>query len=158
MLGLTPDVVIMLTIVAAFTQSVVLLFTLIIFYKNLLVLKRHNELTLDRFDYQSKVEKYDLSLKFADWVKSELNEYIPHIKGDIPHLYLTKNEIQVHFTNIAINMVELINEEIVFKTLMLDEIKKLHITLDSLENDNPMVEELKKLIDIDFQSILKNEN
>ncbi len=150
MFGLTPDAVVMLTVVAAFSQSVVLLVTLVVFYKNLTVLKRHNELTLDRFDYQSKVEKYDLSLKFADWVKSELNEYIPHVQGDIPHPYLTKNEIKMHFTNIATNMIKLIGENIVFKSLMVDEIKKLHITLDSLEDGNPMVEELKKLIDIDI--------
>ncbi len=146
MFELTTESVIWLTILAAFSQSVVLGVTLFVFYKNLVVLKKHNELTIKRFTFQSNVEKYDLTLKFADWVKSELSDYLPYVIGDQPHQYLNKDEIKEHFDNIAKNMVHLVNDEIVFKSLMIDEIKKLYITLENIEKDDPMSAQLKSLI------------
>ena len=124
MFGLSPDIVILLTIIAGFSQAVVLTITLYVFYKNLVVLKKHNELTIDRFTFQSNVEKYDLSLKLADWVKSELIDHLPYVVGDVKHEYLTKEDIEEHFENIATVMITLIDDHIVFKSLMTDEIKK----------------------------------
>lgn len=146
MFGLTPDTIILLTVIAAFSQSIVLLVTLIVFYKNLVVLRQHNVLTIERFNFQSDVEKYDLTLKFADWIKSELSDYLPHVDGNVTHGFLSKSEIKEHFNNIAVNTIKLVKTDIVYKSLMIDEIKKLHIILDRLEDDNPMVIELKKLI------------
>lgn len=146
MLEVDPTTIIWLTIIAAFSQSVVLAITLFVFYKNLIVLKKHNELTIQRFTFQSNVEKYDLTLKFADWVKSEHNDYLPYAIGDTKHAHLTKEEIKEHFDNIAKNMVHLINDKIVFKSLMLDEIKKMYLTIESMDKEDPMIIQLKSLI------------
>lgn len=146
MFGLSPDIIILLTIVAAFSQAVVLAFTLYVFYKNLLVLKKHNELTIQRFTFQSNVEKYDLTLKFADWVKSELFDWLPYVLGTVKHEHLTKDEIKEHFDNIADNMIKLIKDEIVFKSLMLDEIKKMSSTLEMIDNDDKHVALLRLLL------------
>ena len=146
MFGLSPDAVVLLTVIAGFSQAAVLTVTLYVFYKNLLVLKKHNELTIDRFTFQSNVEKYDLSLKLADWVKSELADYVPYVMGDAKHEHLTKEEIEDHFENIASVMIDLIDEKTVFKSLMTDEIKKMHITIEQLEGDETIIEALKKLM------------
>lgn len=146
MFGLSPDTIIMLTVVAAFSQATVLAFTLYVFYKNLLVLKKHNELTIDRFTFQSNVEKYDLSLKLADWIKSELSDYIPYLLGDSKHEDLTDGEIEEHFENIAMVMLKLINEKIVFKSLMTDEIKKMCMTIERLKGKEFIIKSLKELI------------
>ena len=146
MFGLSPDLVILLTILAGFSQAIVLTLTLYVFYKNLVVLKKHNELTIDRFTFQSNVEKYDLSLKLADWVKSELSDYVPYVMGDAKHEHLTKEEIEDHFENIAEVMIKLIAEEIVFKSLMTDEIKKMHVTIEQLNGDETIIKTLKKLM------------
>lgn len=147
MLGLSPDAIVLLTVVAGFSQAVVLTITLYIFYRNLLVLKRHNELTIERFTFQSTVEKYDLSLKFADWVKTELQDYIPYIDGDVENGQLTDEEIKEHFDNIAKVMIELIQEKYVFQSLMHDEIKKLTIVLERIDNDDRFVAVLRLLLD-----------
>lgn len=147
MFGLTPDAIVMLTVIAGFSQAAVLSLTLYVFYRNLLVLKRHNELTIDRFTFQSNVEKYDLSLKLADWVKSELSDYVPYVIGDTKHEHLTKDEIEDHFENIAEVMIKLIDDKIVFKCLMTDEIKKMHITLEQLSGDETIIKSLRKLMD-----------
>lgn len=146
MFELSVNSVVWLTVIAAFSQSVVLAVTLFVFYKNLVVLKKHNELTIKRFSFQSNVEKYDLTLKFADWVKSELSDYLPYVIGDQKHVYLSKEEIKEHFDNIAKNMIHLVNDEIVFKSLMLDEIKKMYITLENIDEKDAMVMQLKSLI------------
>ena len=146
MFGLSPDAIILLTVIAGFSQAFVLAITLYVFYKNLVVLKKHNELTIERFTFQSNVEKYDLTLKFADWVKTELSDYIPHIHGNTPHEYLTKEEIKDHFDNIADNMIRLIKDEIVFKSLMRDEIKKMCTVLGALDKNNKHVVLLKLLL------------
>lgn len=146
MFGLTPDVIILLTIVAAFSQSVVLAVTLFVFYKNLVVMKKHNELTIDRFTFQSNVEKYDLTLKFADWVKSELSDYLPYVLGSQKHEYLNTREIKEHFDNIADNMIHLIDTKIVFKSLMRDEIKKMYSTLESIDTNDVIISKLRILL------------
>ena len=146
MFGLTPDVIILLTIVAAFSQAVVLAVTLFVFYKNLVVLKKHNELTIQRFTFQSNVEKYDLTLKFADWVKSELSDYLPYVIGDTKHDYLNKEEIKEHFDNIAENMIHLITNKIVFQSLMRDEIKKMHSTLETIDANDIVISKLRTLL------------
>jgi len=147
MFGLSSDAVILLTVLAGFSQAVVLAITLFVFYKNLVVLKIHNELTIERFTFQSNVEKYDLTLKFADWVKHELSDYLPYLIGDQNHTNLTKDEIKEHFDNIADNMIKLITDKIVFKSLMLDEIKKLYLTLETYDKNDVKIVALKLLLE-----------
>jgi len=147
MFELSGNTIILLTVVAAFLQSAVLAVTLYVFYRNLLVLKKHNDLTIERFDFQSQVEKYDLTLKFADWVKSELSDYLPYVIGDMKHEYLSRDEIKEHFGNISENMINLIQKEIVFKSLMLDEIKKMLSTLEIIDNDDKYVAMLRLLLE-----------
>ena len=146
MLNLSSDAIVLLTVIAGFAQAGVLTVTLYVFYKNLVVLKKHNELTIDRFTFQSSVEKYDLSLKLADWVKSELTDYVPYVVGDVNHEHLSKEEIEDHFENIASVMIKLIADEIVFKSLMIDEIKKMHMTIEQLKGDEVIIKALKKLM------------
>lgn len=146
MFGLSPDVVILLTIVAGFAQAIVLTITLYVFYRNLLVLKKHNDLTIERFTFQSDVEKYDLTLKFADWVKSELQDYIPYIMGDVKSEELNDKEIKDHFNNIAQVMINLIEKETVYQSLMHDEIKKMTIALETIDNDDKYVTRLRLLL------------
>lgn len=146
MFGLSTDAIVLLTVVAGFSQASVLAITLFVFYKNLIVLKKHNELTINRFTFQSNVEKYDLTLRFADWIKSELSDYIPYIVGDTKHEYLSKDEIKEHFDNIAQNMIKLIKDNIVFKSLMLDEIKKMMSTLETIDNDDKQIAQLRLLL------------
>ena len=145
MFDLDGNSVVWLTIIAGFSQSVVLGFTLFVFYKNLIVLKKHNEMTIERFSFQSNVEKYDLTLKFADWIKSELSEYVPYFIGDVKHGYLTHDEIKDHFHNISKNIITLTGGEIVFKSLMLDEVKKMYITLEHDDSNDVYAARLKLL-------------
>jgi len=137
----------LLTIGAAFSQAIVLAVTLYVFYKNLIVLKKHNTLTIERFTFQSNVEKYDLTLRFADWIKSELSDYVPYVIGDMKHEYLSKEEIKEHFGNITDNMIKLIKDNVVFKSLMLDEIKKMCSTLEMIDNDDKHVAQLRLLLE-----------
>lgn len=50
MLNLSTDVIVLLTIIAAFSQSIVLAIIMIVIYKNFIVLKKHNEMTAERLD------------------------------------------------------------------------------------------------------------
>lgn len=136
-----------LTIAAAFSQSIILLITVFVLYKNLLTLKKQNEHTIKKFQFQSNVEKYNLTLKFADWVKSELSDYINYFLGTEKHAHLTQEEIKEHYDNIAVNMIKLINDDVVFKSLLTDEIKKMIGTLSSVDKDDQIIPKLKDLLD-----------
>lgn len=149
MFQLDSNSIIWLTIIAAFSQSVVLGFTLFVFYKNLVVLKKHNEMTISRFTFQSNVEKYDLTLKFADWVKSEISDWIPSLRGDKPDDYLSKDEIKAHFVSIGKNLIILVDDKIVFQSLLQDEIKKLYSVLNDFDEEIPIVKALNKYLDIE---------
>jgi len=141
-----PDVIQAYFIVAAFAEAIVLGITVFVLYKNFSTLKSQNTKMFKRFELQSKIEKYDLTLKFADWVKSELSDYITCVNGEEDQ-YLDRNEIKEHFDNIAENMILLIVEKIVFKSLMRDEIKKMHVVLSQFDEKDPMLKRLKALLD-----------
>lgn len=135
-----------LTIGAAFSQSGVLGITLFIFFKNLTAMKKHNEITSTRFDVQSKIEKFTLTLKFADWIKSELSDYLPALNGAIENAFLTKDEIQQHFESVAKNTTALIENNTIYRALLLDEIKKLFVVTNSYSKDELMLAKLRKLL------------
>jgi len=143
---LDPNLLQTFFIAAAFAEAIALTITVIVLYKNFKTIKAQNLTMFKRFEFQSNIEKYDLTLKFADWVKSELSDYLPYVLGTKPHDYLTKDEIKEHFDNIAYNMIKLVKEEIVFRSLMLDEIKKMTSTLEMIDKDDSRIEELKSLL------------
>ncbi len=140
---------ILLTIIAAFSQSIVLAVSLFIFFKNLTAIRKHNEITSERFEVQSKIEKFTLTLKFADWIKSELNDYTLFLNSDQKHAYLSKKEIEIHFESIAKNIVELIEKKVIFRALLVDEIKKLFTVVNSFSQNKGLILSLKKLLKID---------
>ncbi len=146
MFGLSPDMIILLTVGAGFSQAIVLSLTLFVFYKNLKVLKKHNELIIKRFTFQSNVDKYTLTLKFADWVKSELTDWLPYALGTIKHEFMSKDEIKEHFDNISLNMIKLINDDIVFKSLMYDEIKKMVSSLEIIDKEDVFIAHLNSML------------
>lgn len=133
-------------ILAAFAEAVALAITVIVLYKNFTTIKSQNVKMFKRFEFQSNIEKYNLTLKFADWIKSELSDWVPYVLGDVKHESLSKGEIKEHFDNIASNMVELVKDDIVFKSLMLDEIKKMISTLEIIDNDDRQIALLRLLL------------
>lgn len=141
-----PNVLQTFFIIAAFAEAVALTITVIVLYKNFTTIRAQNNKMFKRFEFQSNIEKYNLTLKFADWVKSELSDYLPYIIGEGKHDYLSKEEIKGHFDNIAFNMVKLIKEETVFKSLMLDEIKKMRSTLEVIDGQDVYVLQLDELL------------
>ncbi len=142
-----PSIIQDFFIVAAFAEAAALGVTVIVLFLNFRTLKSQNEKMFKRFEFQSNIEKYNLSLKFADWVKTELSDYLIYVIGDTPHEYLSKDEIKEHFANIADNMIKLIKTDIVFKSLMLDEIKKMSSTLEAIDNDDKLVAQLRLLLE-----------
>ena len=73
-------------IAAAFAEAIALTITVIVLYKNFRTIKSQNEKMFKRFQFQSNIEKYNLTLKFADWIKTELSDYIPYVIGDTKHI------------------------------------------------------------------------
>ena len=143
---LDPNMLQAFFIAAAFAEAIALAVTVLVLYKNFTTIKSQNNKMFKRFEFQSNIEKYNLTLKFADWVKTELSDYIPYVIGDTKHEYLTKPEIKEHFDNIAFNMIKLIKEETVFKSLMLDEIKKMSATLEAIDGHDVYIEQLRLLL------------
>lgn len=146
MWDLDPNMLQAFFIIAAFAEAMALGVTVIVLYKNFTIIKKQNEKMFKRFEFQSNIEKYNLTLKFADWVKSELSDWLPYAIGDVKHAFLSKGEIKEHFDNIAENMIHLIQKDIVFKSLMLDEIKKMTSTLESIDNNDKLVARLRLLL------------
>lgn len=140
---------VLLTIIAAFSQSAVLAVTLFVFYRNLNAIRKHNQITSERFEVQSKVERFTLTLKFADWIKSELNDYTLFLNSDEPHAYLTKDEIKMHFESIAKNIIELSENKIIVHALLADETKKLFSVISSFSKNKELILSLKKLSFVD---------
>ena len=147
MWDLDPNMLQAFFIAAAFAEAIALTITVLVLYKNFRTIKSQNEKMFKRFEFQSNIEKYNLTLKFADWIKTELSDYIPYAIGDTKHQYLTKTEIKEHFDNIAMNMIKLIKEDTVFKSLMLDEIKKMTATLETIDGQDVYVAQLRLLLE-----------
>ncbi len=146
MFGLSADATIFLTVVAAFLQSAVLMGTIILFYKNLLELKKDNKINVQRFDYQKKTDKYSLSFDFADWIKEELEDYLPYVLGDKNHDVLSPKVIKVHFDNIAKNLVYVVENDLIYTSLIVDEIRKLSLAIQETEGSDDLSKELEKII------------
>lgn len=146
MWDLDPNMLQAFFIAAAFAEAVALTITVLVLYKNFRTIKSQNEKMFERFQFQSNIEKYNLTLRFADWVKTELSDYLPYAIGDGKHDYLSKTEIKEHFDNIAMNMIKLIKEDTVFKSLMLDEIKKMTATLETIDGHDVYVAQLRLLL------------
>lgn len=66
---------------------------------------------------------------------------------DHPHPYLKKPKIRTHMQSIAKNMIKLIDDEIIFETLLVDEIKKLYLVLNSFKTQQIYVKKLKEILD-----------
>ena len=142
------DTLNILSVVAGFSQAGILAITVFVLHKNLGLLKKQNYYTVNQFKFQTGIEKHTLTLKFASWIDNELKEYIPHINtDDETHPYMTKSEIRNHVQSIAKNLIDLIDQNIVHKTLLVDEIKKLHITLNSFKDNQIYVPRLKELLE-----------
>lgn len=146
MWDLDPNMLQAFFIAAAFAEALALAVTVIVLYKNFKTIKDQNVTMFKRFEFQSNIEKYNLTLKFADWVKSELSDYLIYAIGDKEHDYLTKPEIKEHFDNIALNMINLIEDKIVFKSLMRDEIKKMSSTLETIDGHDVFISKLRELL------------
>jgi len=143
---LLNEYAVLLTILAAFSQSAVLGVTLFIFFKNLTAMKKHNEITSERFEIQSKVEKFTLTLKFADWIKTELSDYIMFLNSDQKNAFLSKQEIEQHFESIAKNVIDLVDKKTIYRELLLDEIKKLYVITKTYSKNEKMIINLNKLL------------
>lgn len=146
MFGLTPDATVFLTVVAAFLQSAVLIGTIVLFHKNLVELKKDNKINVQRFDYQKKTDKYSLSFDFADWIKEELEDYLPYVIGDANHPVLSPKAIKVHLDNIAKNLVYVVSNDLIYTSLIVDEIRKLSLAIQETEGSDALSEELEKII------------
>ena len=109
-------------------------------------MKKHNQITSSRFEIQSQIEKFTLTLKFADWIKSELSDYLPYLNSDEKNAFLTKEEIEYHFESVAKNTIKLIEEKTIHSNLLLDEIKKLYVVTKSYSEDKMMINGLEKLL------------
>jgi len=146
MFGLSPDATIFLTVVAAFLQSAVLIGTIVLFHKNLVELKKDNKINVQRFDYQKKTDKYSLSFDFADWIQEELKEYLPYVLGDQKHDALSERVIKVHFDNIAKNLVYVVENELIYTSLIVDEIRKLSIAIQKTDGSDELSILLESII------------
>jgi len=144
---LDPDFINMLMISASFSQAFVLGITLFIFYKNLREIRIINQVTQDRFALQSDIEKFTLTLTFADWIKSELSDYLPYLDGDVEgDKHMSKQEIQTHFTSIGKNTIKLINARIIYRSLLMDEIKKLFTVISTYSTDKKLISNLEEIL------------
>lgn len=146
MFGLSPDATVFLTVVAAFLQSAVLIGTIVLFHKNLVELKKDNKINVQRFDYQKKTDKYSLSFDFADWIKEELEDYLPYVLGDSNHDMLSPKVIKVHFDNIAKNLVYVVENDLIYTSLIVDEIRKLSLAIQKTEGSDELSLLLENII------------
>lgn len=131
---------------AAFAQAFVLGITLFVFYKNLREIRIINHVTQERFAIQSDIEKFTLTLTFADWIKSELSDYLHLLEGDVNDAYMSKLEVQSHFISIANNTIQLINSKIIYRSLLLDEVKKLSVIISSYSSNKKLLQDLKNIL------------
>jgi len=143
---LDPDSINALMIAASFSQAIVLGITLFVFYKNLREIRLINQVTQERFAIQSDIEKFTLTLTFADWIKSELSDYVHLLAGDKKDEYMSKIEVQSHFISIAENTVRLINNKIIYRSLLLDEVKKLSIIIGSYSSSKKVTGDLDNIL------------
>ena len=143
-----PDVINGLMISAAFAQAFVLGITLFVFYKNLREIRIINQVTQERFSIQSDIEKFTLTLRFADWIKSELSDYTHILTGvTSADVYMNKIEVQQHFISIANNTIKLINNKIIHRSLLLDEVKKLSVIISTYSVDKMLLHELDVILE-----------
>ncbi len=143
---LDPDSINVLMIAASFSQAFVLGITLFVFYKNLREIRIINQVTQERFAIQSDIEKFTLTLTFADWIKSELKDYLHLLTGDNEDEYMSKQEVQSHFISIADNTIKLINSKIIYRSLLLDEVKKLSIIITSYSSNKKVINSLDMIL------------
>ena len=141
-----PETINALMITAAFSQALVLGITLFVFYKNLREIRIINQVTQERFAIQSDIEKFTLTLTFADWIKSELHDYTHLLTGDVVDAYMSKSEVQSHFISIAQNSIKLINNKIIYRSLLLDEVKKLSIIIASYSSNKKVMNDLERIL------------
>lgn len=143
---LDADFINMLMISASFSQAIVLGITLFVFYKNLREIRIINQVTQERFAIQSDIEKFTLTLTFADWIKSELSDYLHLLTGDNKDVYMSKQEVQSHFISIADNTIKLINSKIIYRSLLLDEVKKLSVIISSYSSNKKVINSLDMIL------------
>ena len=83
------------------------------------------------------------------------DDCLPSLLADKPEGYLSKDEIKTHFVSIGKNLIVLVDDKIVFQSLIQDEIKKLHTVLNNFDKELSIVNALNKYLtkDSDAQTI-----
>lgn len=136
----------LLLIASGFIEAAVLAVTVIVLTLNFNTIKNENKKIFKRLESQSNIEKYNFTFKIADWIKHEIDDYLPYIIGDQDHPSLDIIEIKTHFDYIVITMITLIKSEYINKSLMHGEIRKIISIFEIIDDGDVNIAELRMLL------------
>lgn len=137
-----------ISLVAAAATNVVQIVVFIVLYKTLKAIKTQNDHHTQHFKSQMNIEKNSLTFRFADWVAREVKYYSPLYKENKDREYvLSPEKVNIHLISIAKKVVDMGNDNTIDVDIMKDEIERLILTLDNMENEATQVmSDLKKLL------------
>lgn len=137
-----------ISLVAAAATNLVQIIVFIVLYKTLKAIKTQNDHHAKHFKSQMNIEKNSLTFRFADWVAREVKYYSPLYKENKNREYvLSAEKVDTHLISIAKKVVDMGNDNTIDVDIMKDEIERLILTLDNMENEpTQLMSDLKKLL------------
>jgi len=137
-----------ISLVAAAATNVVQIVVFIVLYKTLKAIKTQNDHHTKHFKSQMNIERNSLTFRFADWVAREVKYYSPLYKENKDREYvLSAKKINTHLIAIAKKVVDMSSNNTIDVDIMKDEIERLILTLDNMENEpTHIISDLKKLL------------
>ena len=136
------------SLIAATASNIVQLVVFIVLYKTLKAIKIQNLNHEKNFKSQMNIEKNSITFRFADWVATEVKYYSPLYKHNKQKEYvLSPDKINKHLISIGKKIVSMCDDKTVDVDIMKDEIERLILTLDNMENEpTHVISDLKKLL------------
>lgn len=145
---LDPEIIQGFTLPIALGANVAQVAMTIVLYITFRNIKKQSQHIEQNFVSQMNIEKNSLTFTFADWIASEVKYYSPlYTKNKDVQYILPRNKIDRHLTAIGRKIVTMCNAKTVDVDILKDEIERLILTLDNMENEpTHVISDLKKLL------------
>lgn len=137
-----------ITFIIAIVSASIEIGVMLVLIWSLKELKKQSKSNTQHLKSQMNIEKNSLTFRFADWISSEVKYYSPLYKENKNREYvLSPKKIDKHLISIAKKVIVMGKEKIVDIEVMKDEIGRLILTLENMENgQTEIIADLKKLL------------
>lgn len=145
---LDPEIIQGITLPIALGANVAQVAMTIVLYITFRNIKKQSSHIEKNFVSQMNIEKNSLTFRFADWIASEVKYYSPLYKENKQREYvLSQEKIDRHLIAIGRKIVTMCKDKTVDVDIMKDEIERLILTLDGMDNEpTHVISDLKKLL------------